>query len=457
MSGRPAGRPRVLFICADPVGERMAGLGIRYSELAAVLAPYAEVTVAHGGQGAGRLASGAATLPYAPHAPSALREPIAAADVVVAHPQWPLVTRWLRGSGARVIFDLYDPETLETLELSAGRRLGPRRLHVHSTLDRLHDALHTGHHFMCASEKQRDLWLGAMLGLRLVDPATYDADPSLRSVLDAVPSGVPSTPPDPDRATGHGPRERFIQLAGDSELVLWNGGIWKWLDAETAVRAVASLSERRPRLRLVFMGGSTGKDARTAAQRARAVARELGLLDRTVIFHDGWVPYAERAAWLAQADCAISTHREHLETRFAFRTRLLDCFWAGLPVVCTEGDDLADRVERDGLGATAAAGDRDGVAAALERVLDEGREHHAERLARAAADYSWGRVAKPLLGWVTAPGAPGSRPGDAPGALRRGAGQTARSLGYRLGARHVLALRGGLSPAGRRRWRRPRG
>src|SRR6185503_10968946 len=58
----------------------------------------------------------------------------------------------------------------------------------------------------------------------------------------------------------------------------------------------------------------------------------------------------ERGAWLLDADCAVSAHLDHLESRYAFRTRLLDCFWAGLPIVCTRGDELADRVERERLG-----------------------------------------------------------------------------------------------------------
>ena len=33
---------------------------------------------------------------------------------------------------------------------------------------------------MCASDTQRDLWLGAMLALRLIGPELYDRDPSLR-------------------------------------------------------------------------------------------------------------------------------------------------------------------------------------------------------------------------------------------------------------------------------------
>ena len=44
----------------------------------------------------------------------------AAAGVVVAQPAWPLAARALRRSGARLIYDLYDPEPLEALQFLAG-------------------------------------------------------------------------------------------------------------------------------------------------------------------------------------------------------------------------------------------------------------------------------------------------------------------------------------------------
>jgi hypothetical protein len=40
----------------------------------------------------------------------------------------------------------------------------------------------------------------------------------------------------------------------------------------------------------------------------------------------------------------VSTHRDHLETRLSFRTRMLDYIWAGLPIVCTDGDHFASLV-----------------------------------------------------------------------------------------------------------------
>jgi glycosyltransferase involved in cell wall biosynthesis len=437
-AGPDAAKPRVLLICADPVGERMAGLGIRCWELARTLSAGASVTVAHGGHEQGQR-DGIRLVGFRPHAPGALRPLIEQADAVVAHPQWPLVDRWLRRSPARVVIDLYCPETLETLELAADRGAFARRQFTATTLDRLHAALRTGHNFICASESQRDLWIGAMLSLRLIDPERYDGDPSLRELIDLVPFGAPAEPPASlDAGVGVGPRETIAALDADSELVLWNGGIWRWLDAASAIRAVAELAPGRPRLRLVFMGGAPDHPAAARSTReARELAAQLGLLGSVVHFHDTWVPYGERAAWLTQADCAISAHADHLETRFAYRTRLLDCFWAGLPVVCNSGDDLAGQVAARDLGAVAPPGDVHALAGALEQVLDRGRDSYARQLAQAAADNGWRQMAAPLARWIAAP-PPTSRLGEAPGALRRPLAQRAREGAYLAGGRVLL-------------------
>jgi glycosyltransferase involved in cell wall biosynthesis len=432
------GVPNVLFVCADPVGEEMAGLGIRCWELARALAAHASVTVAHGGREEGER-EGVRTIPYRPHAPGALRGPIAAADTIVAHPQWPLTDRWLRRCAARVVIDLYCPETLETLELLAGSSPLSRAQHTATTLDRLHAALRTGHNFMCASDAQRDLWLGAMLALRLIASDAYDRDPSMRKTIDLVPFGVPAEPPSP--ATGAGPREAIPALGADSEIVLWNGGIWRWLDAGTAIRAVAALTERRPNVKLVFMGGAADHPAAAVSTAAaKRLADELGVLGSVVHFHEHWIAYAERGAWLGQAACALSAHPDHLETRFAYRTRLLDCFWAGLPVVCTSGDDLAERVRSEDLGAVAPPGDVAALSAALQSVLERGRGAYAPALAAAAEDQTWQRVIAPLARWIADPVRP-PRPGEAPGVLRPPLAQRLREAAYLGGGRAILARR----------------
>ena len=184
-------------------------------------------------------------------------------------------------------------------------------------------------------------------------------------------------------------------------MVLWNGGIWAWLDAGCAIRAFELLASRRPQAKLVFMGAATLPAARAAEREARELAERLGLLDRQVFFNDEWVGYEQRAGWLLRASCVISTHSDHLETRFAFRTRMLDALWAGLPIVCTAGDDFAERVEREQLGAVVPPGDERALADALVEVLGNGAEHYRAQLATAAARQTWPRVAAPLIAWVT--------------------------------------------------------
>ena len=417
-------RPRVLVICAGPVSETLTGVAIRAVELARVLSEHADVTVA-----------GTAPSPPRAEVPvveykllesprrSALGALIAEADYIVAQPPWPIVARWLRQSSARLIYDLYDPEPFEIVELLRDRRPLLRRMVYTLTVDRILDALADADHIMCASEKQRDLWIGALLASRRITPALYDGDPTLRRLIDCVPFGLPDAPPTDD---GSDPiRRRFPQIAAADEVVLWNGGIWAWLDAGCAIRAFAALATSRPQAKLVFMGAATLPAGRTAEREARELAERLGLLDRQVFFNEEWVGYEQRAGWLLRASCVISTHADHLETRFAFRTRMLDALWAGLPIVCTAGDDFAARVEREQLGAVVPPEDDGALADALVEVLGNGAEHYRAQLETAAARQTWPRVAAPLVAWVNRPDAE-----PPPHRTERGLAHRIRTLGF---------------------------
>jgi glycosyltransferase involved in cell wall biosynthesis len=423
---------RVVVLTAAPAGERMLGSAIRAYELARVLQRHADVTLAapHADPPAPEGALEVPLFEYDFVDARPLGRLCAGADAIVAQPPWPHIGHELERSGARLVFDLCNPEPLEVLEFARKRGPAVRRAAVTLTVDRVADAIQRGHHLMCASEKQRDLWIGLMLADRLIAPRLYDRDSSLRSFLDVVPFGLPR---EPAEARADGPRERFPQIAPDDEIVLWNAGIWAWFDAPTAIRAVAALAARRPGLRLVFMAASTQGAALRATEQARRLAAELGVLDDTVLFNDEWVPYARRADWLLASDCVVSTHREHLETRYAYRTRLLDCLWARVPVVCTRGDELAELVERDGLGAAVPERDPDALAGALEEVLDRGRDSYVDALAATAASFTWDRVTEPLVRWVTDGGGP--RIGAA---VARRPAQVARDMGFRAA---VTALR----------------
>ncbi len=430
----------VLVVSSEPVGARMAGPAIRARELATALAARHEVVLA---APAPSVAPGPqVTLVeagFADYAP--LRAAVAAADVVVAQQLPPRLLAQLPRLGTRLIADLYNPTVFEVLEAGRAKAPADRRRQQQVVARTAIAHLAAAGQIVCASEKQRDLWLGMLAAEGLVDLAAYEHDPTLRALIDVVPFGLPAEPPQP----GPGARAMFGAIAPEDRIVLWGGGVWNWLDPETAIDAIALLDAARtagPRTHLVVMG--LGRPALEPIDAMDAGARMLAHLDRSglegtlVHVNRGWVPYEQRGGWLLEADIGVSAHHDHLETRFAFRTRMLDCLWAGLPVVATQGDTLADLVAREGLGLTVPPGDPEALAAALARLLgDDARRAQAATAARdTARRFTWDRAARPLLGFCERP-TPGGGPHRA--ALRRATlalypglvGETREALGVR--------------------------
>jgi hypothetical protein len=135
------------------------------------------------------------------------------------------------------------------------------------------------------------------------------------------------------------------------------------------------------------------------AARSRELARTLGVEGRFVFFNEGWVPYEERGSYLAEEDVGVSAHFDDIEARFAYRSRLLDCVWARVPVVTTGGDVLGDLVAERGLGRVVAAGDITGFASAIDELLrdeDSGRAIR-KNMDEVARELTWERAVEPLM------------------------------------------------------------
>ena len=403
---------RVLIVSHDYVRKSMAGPAIRAFELSRQvhLAGH-DVTLA------APISTDLEPPPfelatYHPQEPETLRRLATGADVVVVQ-GWVLEHNpYLREIGAAVVADVYDPFPLEYL---ATVKVDSRAGEVttwHDVLGTLDEQLRLGDFFLCASERQRDFWIGALLALNRVSSATYDADPGLRGLIDVVPFGIPEEPP---ARTGRGLRET-LGIGADEIVLLWGGGVYNWFDPLTLIRAVARLAARKEGVRLVFLSASHPNPDVPEMQMlasARDLARELGVDGGPVIFNESWVPYEERAAWLLDADVGVSTHLDHAETRFSFRTRILDYFWAGLPVMCTRGDSLADLVEKEDLGLTVPPEDVDATESALAELVEDegGRRRRAARVREVAGAMTWAHAARPLVEFCNAPHQAGDRAG----------------------------------------------
>lgn len=299
------------------------------------------------------------------------------------------------------VFDLYDPVVLEHLagsDLAGGAEADPASLGHLQALTRL--LLECGDYFLCASPQQRDLWLGGLYATgRLARAGCGDALVGERALVGLVPFGHDGAPP--PRAARPVLKGVHPKIAPSDRLLLWGGGIWNWSDPLSLIRAVAGLAKRRDNVKLFFMASRhAGADTvgREMLERAVALARQLGVLDESVLFNETWVPFEERGAYLQESDLAVCTTPEGLENHFSFRTRLVDAVWCGVPIVCTRDGFFGDFVEREGLGLTVAGGDAEGLEAALEQALEpEAQARFRSNLERCRDLLRWDRCLEPLV------------------------------------------------------------
>jgi hypothetical protein len=85
---------------------------------------------------------------------------------------------------------------------------------------------------------------------------------------------------------------------------------------------------------------------------------------------------------------------------------VVDYLWAGLPVVATRGDALAELVAERGLGRAVGYRDVDGWADALSELLDDAGAGAAarEHVAQVREELAWSRVVEPLARLLELPG-----------------------------------------------------
>lgn len=378
---------KVLVLSHDAVGRHMAGPAIRYLQIATHLSADHEVVLAAPNPVDEGLGVHVAGYDHLDQTLSLMRR----ADVCIAQYVTPRLAMAARRAGTRLLMDLYDPFVLEVLETTAFLPQPHRQAQRQRAQAILRLALQTADGVLCANERQRDLWIGALMATGRL---TNGLDAERRVVI--VPFGMPDEEP---ARSGPGLREAF-GLDADHMVLLWGGGLWNWLDPMTPVRAMAELSRVRDDLRLVFMGVVRpyrgDLESQTANQTLR-LAEELGVAGRQVLFNTSWIAYDKRQDFLLDADAGVSAHPVHLETRFAFRTRVLDYLWARLPMVLTRGDQFGDESEAAGWGPSVPPGDVTAMAQAFVQIGDEeyrmrARAHVAESRGR----FVWSTALAPL-------------------------------------------------------------
>lgn len=409
---------KILVVCPKALSAQLAGSNLRAMELAKALAGPFDITLAAPAVEA-RFTAGSLKI----RAGALNPRDLAAFDIVISNGA-SLPARHYASNGKRPlhVLDLYNPFLLEIL--ASGSPHASRAWKDSAHLPRLYRfLLRRAALILCATPQQRDFWIGGMHAAGALRP---ESGTEAQDFVRIVPFGIPREPP-----ARSAPVLRGVHpgIAHGDRLILWNGGIWNWLDPLTLIRAMGQFHRRRPEIKLLFMGAAPNADhaaALSMSQQARDLAREMGLLDETVFFGDQWVAFERRADYLLEADLAVCLAPESLENLYSYRTRLMDAVWCGVPMICTRGGGVAGWVEDHGGGVTVPPGDAQAVAQAIEAVLEkEAHSRIQKNLDAHRADLYWEKCVAPLFAFCRAVQA-----GKAP--LRPSSGAWRDYLQYKL-------------------------
>lgn len=387
-------RPHLLIVSHDVVDTKMAGPGVRYLEMARALAEDLEVTLAIP-SGTSLQIPDLRIVQYWEDRPLSLKLLVENADISLVSGYMVEKFPFLDRTDRRVVVDLYDPFVLENLHYHATEPSRTQESLNRKAVEVTNHLAGLGDFFICGSERQRDLWLGVLMANGRINPRTFSEDSSLRRLIDVAGIGFPSR--EPRRSPFL--RGRHPAFTEQTPIILWGGGIWNWLDPLTLIQAWPRVLGKFPQARMVFLGTrhpNPNVPEHEMATKAIALAEEISEKDQTIFFFE-WLAYEERESLLTEADIGVTLHPDHIETRFSVRTRVLDYFWASLPVLISAGDVVSEWVRQHGVGKVVPPHDTSAVAQALCDLIEAPRSSFSPGFEALRKAFNWRTVVKPLL------------------------------------------------------------
>lgn len=399
----------ILLISDDVAGEKMAGPGIRAWELAKCLSRHFKVVLAIPDYSYQNESSGFfRNLPfalefYSPQNPALIRTLGEQSRIVLLQGYILSKFPFLKDLPAYLICDLYVPFALENLFVHKWKipSLKDREFIHLNDLRVFNDQILHGDHLLCANERQKDLFVGALLSLDRINPEILDLTPSLDDLISVVPFGIAEDEDEEERGE-RVIRGRIPQIQDDDILLFWGGVITNWYDPLTLIRSFADALKENSKLKMFFLAKKHPNPLLPEfdmANEAVRLAEEMGLADRSVFFNEDWIAYRRRGLYFREADIGVSIHRTHFETYYSFRIRLLDYLKYRLPIICTEGDFFADLVKKEGLGMVVASENRQELTRAILTLAEnkEERNRIRNRQAEVKTRFYWTRTTELLI------------------------------------------------------------
>lgn len=295
-----------------------------------------------------------------------------------------------------LVVDIYDPYILENIELLSDKKPSIRDYEYLRHLKAMIEMLLLGDRFLVTSDRTKDFFLGMLAGWGILNPVSASKDKSEKLFLE-IPFGVTDEPF--EEAYSKSSKELPGNISPDDDLILWAGGLWDWLEPQAVINAMPDILKNHPKAKLIFMGykhPNKHVPIMDAAYQCIDMAKKLNLYDKSIIFIE-WTPFEERIPLLHVSKLGVSLHKKHLETRFSFRTRLMDYIWAGIPMVLSGGDVLSEELESSGVAEIVLDNKPRMIADAVSKLLDKRDETDiSQTFNNLRLQYRWEKVLTPL-------------------------------------------------------------
>ncbi len=176
----------------------------------------------------------------------------------------------------------------------------------------------------------------------------------------------------------------------DPNQVLYVGRIHFVKGVDVLLRAMRRLINRRPKTRLVLVGGSFFRDYRLQEERLRRLARDLGLEGHVTFV--GMRSQGEVAGHMRESALLVLPSRAE-----SFGAVLVEALACGTPVVATRCGGPEDIVTEE-VGTLVPAEDPEALASGIEGVLENRERYPPMRLRTYALErFAWERVARRTL------------------------------------------------------------
>ena len=226
-------RARVLVLCDHDIGGAGGNaLGLRCLQFLTSLARDCDVAIGQNGAVCRATSTGFKLECY--RSKSELKRLLADYDLLVCEAIPFELLQTIASSRIRVVLDAYAP-SFELLERFPG--LSPRLMELmyRRIIVWLKTVIWAVDLVISPNEKEADFLLGVMHAMGKLDARLHAADPTIRSLVRVVPFGMRNEVPQHRRRVLKG----VLPGIGNNDFVLlWNSGIYGWLDATTLVRAM---------------------------------------------------------------------------------------------------------------------------------------------------------------------------------------------------------------------------